>query len=279
MGLGGWVTVTAATQGIHVYPIAVATPRRFQNITFLKLKVIHFWLEEQNMPQYRKIQETVTAEQWNRTGDLTGDKPLVNGEGRIVGNYKRKEVHDNAPCIHCKHPMRAHGWIGALLPQDAAFRPVDPVTGKSSAVVVAPAPEFPQTFSKAGTADIVVNNKEEAKKAVADGFKLVPKAPAPEVKYVDAAPADADFPDDLRDTDPNDPNGPHPAPHGANDPIYNAKYPHGRRRGGLVVCPGDYVVTYSNGEMETCPAHLFHSQYAKVNPNETVPFTSAPKRP
>ena len=242
------------------------------------------------MPQYRKIQETVTAEQWNRTGDLTGDKPLMNGEGRIVRNYKRKEVHDAAPCIHCKHPMRAHGWIDALLPEGAALRPVDPVTGKSSAVVVAPPPEFPQAFSKDGQTDIVVNNKDEAKKAVADGFKLVPKTPAPEVQYVDSvlADPDADFPGDLRDTDPNyqgpydkdDPNGPHPAPHGPNDPIYNAKYPgHGRRRGGLVVCPGDYVVKYANGEMETCPAHLFHGQYAKVNPNEMVPFTSAPKRP
>ena len=215
------------------------------------------------MPQYRKIQETVNADQWNRTGDLSGDKPLVNGEGRIVRNYKRKDVHDAAPCIICTHPMRAHGWIDALLPDGAMTRPVDPVTGKAAVVANVAPSEFPKVFTKENEANRTVYDAAEAKTAVADGYTVVPKSTVPAmVGPVEVEP------------EPTSDERFHDGPLAVEDRSIGR----GRRRGGLVVCPGDYIITYSNGEMETCSPSVFPALYVKSNPNESVPFSSAARR-
>ena len=123
------------------------------------------------MPQYKRIAETVLAEQWNRAGDLSGDKPLVGGEGRIVVNYARKDVHPDAVCARCKQPMRVHGWIHPPQPLAAGVQ-VNPESGKPIFVAgYAPGvPQFPAVFTKKDSPSLTVNNPAEAKSALDKGY-------------------------------------------------------------------------------------------------------------
>ena len=181
------------------------------------------------MATYRKITDTVEAEQWRQAGDLAGDKPLVRGEGRIVKNYVREDVPETAPCAFCSQPMHAHGWIDPPAAEAPDVAGVDPVTGKPVPVLVTPPPAYPKTYTKSGAPDRIVNNQEEEAKAFDDGFKAVkvkPAAAAPPAKPV-------------IDKERGDLNG-------------------------LVVCPGDWVVTHQTGERETVKPSQFERIYTRV---------------
>lgn len=237
------------------------------------------------MPQYRRTSETVDAVQWNRLGDLP-----------LVVPYQRKEVSPEAPCARCHHKMVYHGWIQPpLAPGANPLHPVDPVSGEPVVPSVAPVVAYPQVFVKPGEPDRTANNAPEAEVAVVDGFTL--RDP---VKYVTAtaepAPASVSstYPityvkagseprvvmtDKQRASAISDGYVPEtvefPVPVTAGD-----RYRVGRTLGdrgdlnGLVVCPGDWVITHLDGEREICKPDHFPHLFAKVNPNEQAPFTS-----
>ncbi len=82
--------------------------------------------------EYRRVSEVVNAEQWNRLGDLSEDKPLrANGEGRLVQAYHREGLPDTLKCNLCGKAVNEHGWID---PPAAAVTnpqiPVNLVTGE-----------------------------------------------------------------------------------------------------------------------------------------------------
>lgn len=106
------------------------------------------------MPQFLKITDPVVAEQWYRNGDLTVDKPLLNGDGRVVKPYHRDDVHGDSKCSLCGLAMSAHGWINPPSTTVAPVAPitvVDPVTGKAivGAPAATPAPPVPKPAGKA----------------------------------------------------------------------------------------------------------------------------------
>jgi hypothetical protein len=190
--------------------------------------------------QFHRVSETVNADRWLRLGDLPGDKPLINGDGRIVKAYSREDVHAAAPCILCNSAMRSHGWIdppAPAVPAEIASLPVDPVSGKQMEPVVVVPTSFPKTFAKAdgksgSYPDRVAHNDEEEKQALADGYHFV--------KPVHAAPAkkQSSKPEAL-DPDRGDLKG-------------------------LVVCPGDWIVTHPSGERTTVKPDRFPLEYTKV---------------
>lgn len=134
--------------------------------------------------QVRRIAETSTAFQWYKAGDFPGDLPLVNGEGRIVKNYKRDGLVDTDKCSICAQPLHKHGWTDAPKPPvDAATAhlPVDPVSGKKVAPPVSALPSpssFPKTYEKFGSPTRIAHNPEEEKQALELGYS-VDKVPVP----------------------------------------------------------------------------------------------------
>jgi len=249
--------------------------------------------------QYRRITEAVSAEQWRRTGDLAGDKPLINGEGRIVRAYSRADVDPASKCVHCGSTMKAHGWIEPPAPPSTlvASDRVNPTTGE---VVAAPLPaappKFPVVFVKApkGTEtfpDRNVVNEAEEKQALADGYTakvVVVPAPAPAPKPV-AEPVvlskypqtfyklpkgTETFPDRtvVDDAEDKQARADGYAPKvvtvaGVKAHAAPPTEPIVVERGdleGLAVCPGDWVITHPTGERETCKPDRFPNEWARI---------------
>jgi hypothetical protein len=78
---------------------------------------------------YHRISENVLAQQWRAPGDLDGDKPLIDGEGRIVKNYHQSGVDPEKVCPLCSSPMHRHGWIRPAEAPVAAAVENDPSLG------------------------------------------------------------------------------------------------------------------------------------------------------
>jgi hypothetical protein len=198
------------------------------------------------MQRYHLRLATFTAEQWRRVGDLSGDKPLVNGEGRIVKTYHREGLDPNTPCSSCSTQLRGHGWIDPPAPPvdpTLAAIPVNPVSGAR----IAPPPPppdsmFPHIFVKEGSPYLEVKNDAEAQAAFDDGYQPTPKpaeAPPPPERQVNGAVSD-------------------PSKQGSVLP----------KRGdanGLVICPGNMVITNDlTGEKSTMTKAAFDNTYSKV---------------
>lgn len=203
--------------------------------------------------QVKSVSRTADAVQWNRIGDLKG----------LVVPYQRDGVHPEARCVRCKHPLGLHGWIPApLAPGAIPLHPVDPVTGEAVVPALAPVAADPQVFVKEGKPDIKANNGPEADAALADGYVR-----RDDVRF--APPADTIEPP------PADPYPMPAAPSGVGE-----SFRVGRTLGdrsdlnGLPVCPGNWVVSYPDGEHEICTPDHFPSLFAKANPNESAPFSA-----
>jgi len=254
------------------------------------------------MPKFHRIADAVTADQWRRIGDLPGDRPLINGNGQIVKAYLRDDVAGNAACSLCNRPMSAHGWIDP--PQTIASlfpSTVDPVTGAKVLNVAPAAPRFPRTFKKANEADRIANNEAENADAIAAGYTLfvAPQGPPPPVLHPTGTPqsglpptsvppaglAGQELPSSRYPLTFKKLNSPDRIANNKADEAHALGYaeaaqgeraagdlgkftsPLDPKRGdlkGLVVCPGDWIITEPTGERSTCKNETFLHEYAKV---------------
>jgi len=200
------------------------------------------------MSLYRRIADTVEAQQWHRIGDLIRDVATPLGDGRLVQAYRRDEILPNQTCALCGKQMQYHGWIDPpLAPVDPAKAAmlVEPLTGNLVAppVVLPPPPPahvpvYPETMTRLNSPNRVVNSDQERQQAIFDGYgahNTPPVPPAPKPVAAVTAPVKAE--------------------------------PYAKERTdlkGVVVCPGDWIIALPGGEVITCPKDQFVYTYVKA---------------